>query len=84
MPGMIDLTCYNVEAVRTLADFLCDVDVRNFRLSGSMLLDLLQLCRIFDIARLKEFLSVVCIILLLVVRFVNVFRSLETAKTAYI
>ncbi|EJD76504.1 hypothetical protein LOAG_16575 [Loa loa] len=56
VPPAIDLSCYNVGAVRTLTDFVAGVDRRNLRLSDNILTDLLQLARIF---RMNQFTSLI-------------------------
>ncbi|VDM39861.1 unnamed protein product [Toxocara canis] len=54
VPPAIDLSCYNVGAVRTLTDFLAGVDTRNLRLGANILPDLLQLARIFRMHQLTD------------------------------
>uniref|UniRef100_A0A915PRV0 BACK domain-containing protein n=1 Tax=Setaria digitata TaxID=48799 RepID=A0A915PRV0_9BILA len=56
VPPMIDLSCYNIGAVRTLTDFVAGVDQRNLRLGDNILTDLLQLARIF---RMHQFTSLI-------------------------
>lgn len=56
VPQAIDLTCYNVDAVRALTDFVAGVDKRNLRLGDNILTDLLQLARIF---RMNQFISLI-------------------------
>uniref|UniRef100_A0A9J2PB72 BACK domain-containing protein n=1 Tax=Ascaris lumbricoides TaxID=6252 RepID=A0A9J2PB72_ASCLU len=57
VPPAIDLSCYNVGAVRTLTDFLAGVDARNLRLGASILPDLLQLARIFRMHELTDLIA---------------------------
>ncbi|CAG9537923.1 unnamed protein product [Cercopithifilaria johnstoni] len=56
VPPAIDLSCYNVDAVRTLTDFVAGVDKRNLRIGNNILTDLLQLARIF---RMNQFTSLI-------------------------
>ncbi|KAL3984923.1 BTB And C-terminal Kelch family protein [Acanthocheilonema viteae] len=56
VPPAIDLSCYNIDAVRTLTDFVAGVDKRNLRLGDNILTDLLQLARIF---RMNQFTSLI-------------------------
>ncbi|VDN05868.1 unnamed protein product [Thelazia callipaeda] len=56
VPAAIDLSCYNIGAVRTLTDFVAGVDRRNLRLGDNILKDLLQLARIF---RMQEFTTLI-------------------------
>uniref|UniRef100_A0A182ERE9 BACK domain-containing protein n=1 Tax=Onchocerca ochengi TaxID=42157 RepID=A0A182ERE9_ONCOC len=56
VPPAIDLSCYNIGAVRTLTDFVAGVDQRNLRLGDNILTDLLQLARIF---RMNQFISLI-------------------------
>lgn len=57
VPPAIDLSCYNVGAVRTLTDFLAGIDARNLRLGASILPDLLQLARIFRMHELTDLIA---------------------------
>ncbi|KAI6236418.1 BACK domain-containing protein [Aphelenchoides besseyi] len=54
VPREIDLTCYEVDAVRILVDFLGDVDRPSLRINRQLVYDLLQLAAIFEIDGLKE------------------------------
>ncbi|VIO98402.1 Uncharacterized protein BM_BM9977 [Brugia malayi] len=56
VPPAIDLSCYDVGAVRTLTDFIAGIDKRNLRLGDNILTDLLQLARIF---RMNQFTSLI-------------------------
>uniref|UniRef100_A0A0R3RG35 BACK domain-containing protein n=1 Tax=Elaeophora elaphi TaxID=1147741 RepID=A0A0R3RG35_9BILA len=55
-PATIDLSCYDIGAVRTLTDFIAGVDKRNLRLGDNILADLLQLARIF---RMNQFTTLI-------------------------
>lgn len=61
IPSAIDLSCYNINAVRTLTDFIAGVDKRNLRLGDNILTDLLQLSRIFRINQLTSLIVEVCL-----------------------
>ncbi|KAI6187159.1 BACK domain-containing protein [Aphelenchoides besseyi] len=54
VPREIDLTCYEVDAVRLLVDFLGDVNPPSLRINRQLIYDLLQLAAIFEIDGLKE------------------------------
>lgn len=60
VPPAIDLSCYNVDAVRTLTDFVAGVDKRNLRLDNNILTDLLQLARIFRMHQFTSLIVEVC------------------------
>uniref|UniRef100_A0A914ZY17 BACK domain-containing protein n=1 Tax=Parascaris univalens TaxID=6257 RepID=A0A914ZY17_PARUN len=57
VPPAIDLSCYDVGAVRTLTDFLAGIDARNLRLGFSTLPDLLQLATIFRMHELTDLIA---------------------------
>ncbi|VDK29304.1 unnamed protein product [Gongylonema pulchrum] len=54
VPPAIDLSCYNIGAVRTMTDFVAGVDQRNLRLDDNIMPDLLQLARIFRMRQLTD------------------------------